>query len=303
MAFHGRGRLRIAACLLLLAAPAVAQPRGSKPAPAASKPAEVAATTENAEQLFTKLDYDRANDVAERVLKQKNLSHDQLVRTTRVLAITYAILDKEEQARDAFLQLLVYDPDYTVDPALGPKVSTPFMEARGQLRGLPSKPGLEVVPSVRSDGGQLRVTTRDPTHLARKVVVGWRWTSTGDYATSTVAVGEAIVEVAPATAGRTRLDFYAQALDDRENAVFESGSPAVPKSAFAEAAKSTVIAGGEPRKAEKSGGIFASPVFWLVAGAVVIGGGITAGVFATRKDAATEATLSPSIRCGADLCR
>lgn len=302
MALSGRGRLRIAACLLFLATPAVAQSRPGKPAAAAPKPAEVAATTENAEQLFTKLDYDRANDVAERVLKQKGLTHDQLVRTTRVLAVTYAILDKEEQSRDAFLQLLVYDPDSTVDPALGPKVSTPFMEARGQLRGLPSKPGLEVVPSVRSDGGQLRVTTRDPTHLARKVVVGWRWTSTGDYTTSTVGVGEAIVEVAPATAGRTRLDFYAQALDDRENAVFESGSPTVPKSAFAEAAKSNVVVGGgEPRKAEKSGSIFGSPIFWAIAGAVVIGG--TTAFLVTRKDAATEATLSPSIRCGADLCR
>lgn len=307
MAHPARGKLRLAACLFLLTVPALAQPRpGAKPATPPAKPAaaETPATTENAEQLFTKLDYDRANDVAERVLKQKGLSHDQLVRTTRVLAITYAILDKEEQARDAFLQLLVFDPDYQVDPALGPKVSTPFMEARGQLRSLPSKPGLEVVPNVRSDGGQLRVTTRDPTHLAKKVVVGWRWTSAGDFTTSNVGTGEAVVEIAAAPAGRSRLDFYAQGLDERDNAVFEWGSAAVPKSAFAEAAKSTTIGGGDTTRAGKEKhGVLASPIFWLVAGAVVIGGGVTAGILATHKDPATEATLSPSIRCGTDLCK
>ena len=305
MAHHGRGRLRTAASIIALAslaAPALAQPRpATKPTAAAPKP-EIAATTENAEQLFTKLDYDKANDVAERVLKQKSLSHDQLVRTTRVLAITYAILDKEEQARDAFLQLLVFDPEYNVDPALGPKVSTPFMEARGQLRTLPSKPGLEVVPSVRSDGGQLRVTTRDPTHLARKVVVGWRWTSAGDYTTSTVGTGEAIVEVAPATAGRTRLDFYAQALDERDNAVFESGSATVPKSAFAEASTKTIVIGGPSRDEKRGGSIFSSPVFWITAG-VLVAGGITAGILLTHKDPSTQATLSPVIRCGGDVCK
>ncbi|MBF5066910.1 hypothetical protein G6O45_27245, partial [Salmonella enterica subsp. enterica serovar Istanbul] len=77
--------------------------------------------------------------------------------------VTNAILDKEEQARAAFLQLLTYDPDYQADPNLGPKVNTPFVEARGSFRSLPTKPGIEVSASVSTNGGTLRVTTRDPT--------------------------------------------------------------------------------------------------------------------------------------------
>ncbi|MBX3212336.1 MAG: hypothetical protein KF850_09910 [Labilithrix sp.] len=281
---------------------AFAQPPKGKDRPA--RAAEAPADVETAEQLYAKLDYDKANEVAERVTKQRNLSHDQLVRAYRILAVTDAILDKEEQARDAFLQLLVFDPEYTVDTNLGPKVSTPFVEARGQFRSLPSKPGMEVVANVRADGGQLRVTTRDPTRIAKRVSVGYRWTSSGEYTVSTVGVGEATVEVAPASGGRTRLDFYALALDDRDNAVFEAGNPQVPKSAFAEAGSRPIAGGAGGGGGEKSGGsVFSSPVFWIIAGAVVAGGG-TAAFFALRpEDPATRASLSPQIRCGAELCK
>lgn len=285
---------------------ALAQPKGGKAdkSRVEAPPADV----ETAEQLYAKLDYDRANEVAERVIKQKNLSHDQLVRAYRVLAVTNAILDKEEQARDAFLHLLVFDPEYTVDTNLGPKVSTPFVEARGQFRSLPAKPGMEVVANVRSDGGQLRVTTRDPTHIAKKVVVGYRWTSSGEYTVSTIAVGDASVEVAPAAQGRTRLDFYALALDERDNAVFEAGNPQVPKSAFAEAGSRAGGNGGGAGAGagsgeKSSGSVFSSPVFWIIAGGVVAGGA-TAAFFALRpEDPATRAALSPQIRCGAELCK
>src|SRR3712207_7198422 len=47
-----------------------------------------------------------------------------------------------------------------------------------------------------------------------------------------------------------RSDFYAQALDDRDNAVFEVGSPQVPKSAFAETAPRPAPGGGKIRSEE-----------------------------------------------------
>ena len=278
---------------------ATAAPPPKPKAPATR--AESAADVETAEQLYAKLDYDRANEIADRLVKQRGLTHDQLVRAYRILAVTDAILDRDEAARDAFLQLLVFDPDYAVDPALGPKVGAPFVEARGQYRSLPTKPGVDVVASVRDVGGQLRVAARDPSHIAKKISVGWRWTSSGDYVVSTLAVGDGTVEVGPATQGRTRLDFYAQALDDRDNAVFESGNPVVPKSAFAETGPKVVVPPARP--VEKSGGLFSSPIFWAIAGAAVLGGG-TAIFFATRpQDPPTQALLSPSIRCGSDLCK
>jgi hypothetical protein len=296
-----------ALCLLFASAMssvASAQASGKKPAPRVEPPPP--ADVETAEHLYSKLDYEKANDVAERVLKQKGLTHDQLVRTYRVLAVTYAVLDKEEQSREAFLRLLVIEPEYTVDTNLGPKVSTPFVEARGQFRSLSAKPGIEVAPVVRQGGGQLRVTTRDPTRIVKRVTVGYRWTASGDYTITNVAVGDAAVEVAPATGGRTRLDFYAAALDDHDSIVFEAGSAQLPKSVFAEATARAVEKPGPPGdkvEGSKGGSVFTSPVFWIIAGAAVVGGG-TAAFFAFRPaDPPNSASLSPQIRCGSEPCR
>jgi hypothetical protein len=222
------------------------------------------------------------------------------VRANRVLAVTYAILDKEDLARDTFLQLLVFDPDYTIDTNLGPKVSQPFVEARGQFRSLPSKPGIDVVASVRTEGGQLRVSTRDPTHIVKKVNVGWRWSSSGEYTVSQTNIGDGTVEVGPATQGRTRLDFYAQALDERDTAVLEAGSPQVPKSAFAEAA-ARIVKGGKAE--ERSGSVLSNPIFWVVAGAAAAGAGAALFFVLRPEDPSTRASLTPTIRCGAELCK
>jgi hypothetical protein len=294
--------LRRPLCLLLAISFATAPAYAQKGKPSAPSGLQAPADVDTAEQLYAKLDYEAAKTVSERVLKKSGLTHDQLVRAYRVLAVTAAILDSHEEAREAFLQLLVLDPDYAVDPNLGPKVTTPFMEARGEYRTLTSKPGVEVVANVRTDGGQLRVTTRDPRRMVKKVTVGYRWTSSGEYTVSQIAVGDGVpVEVAAAPAGRTRLDFYAQALDERDNSVLESGNPAVPKSAFAEASRGG--GGGGGGGTGGGGGVLSSPFFWIFAGAAVAGGG-TALFFALRpEDPATKASLAPQIRCGTDICK
>src|SRR4029079_528650 len=124
--------------------------------------------------------------------------------------------------------------------------------------------------------------------------------SSGEYAVAPFTPGEAVaVEVSAAPLGRTRLDFYVQALDDRENAVLEAGNPSVPKSAFAEAGISSV--GGRGGKPEGSS-VFSSPFFWIFAGAAVAGGG-TALFFALRpQDPPSKAALSPVIACGDARC-
>ncbi len=299
----GRGARAYVSLVLataLMSGTAYAQRTSPKPVGSASlqaAPAEV----ETAEQLYAKLDYEGANAVAERVVKRTGLTHDQLVRAYRVLAVTYAVLDKEELARDSFLQLLTYEADYQADPNLGPKVNTPFMEARGSFRSLSAKPGIEVSANLSTNGGTLRVTTRDPTRIVKRVNVGYRWTSSGEYSISQVNPGEVVVaiEVAAPPPGRTRLDFYVQALDERENAVLEAGNPSVPKSAFAEAG----FAGVAPKDGKAEGGsIFHSPFFWIAAGVALVGGG-TAAYFALRpQDPPSRATLAPVILCGTDRC-
>jgi hypothetical protein len=134
----------------------------------------------------------------------------------------------------------------------------------------------------------------------KKVLVGYRWTSSGEFATTQIVAGDGVaVEVSAAPAGRTRLDFYAQALDDRDNAVLEAGNPQVPKSAFA--AVDSAGGGGGGKKGE-GGSLFASPIFWVVAGAAVVGGGTALFLAVRPQDPPTKATLSPVMVCGSDRC-
>lgn len=269
------------------AAPQAAAASTAKPAPASQD-------VELAEQLYAKLEYEQANTTADRALKQRGLTHDQLVRATRVLALTHAVLDHEDAAREAFVQLLAYDADYQVDQNLGPKVSTPFLEARGFWRAQPQKPGVVTTPLLRTnESGTLKITTRDPTHLVKKLNVGYRWSSSGDFVVSAASVGEGTsIEIPAPPSGKTRLDYFVQAMDERDDVVFENGSPQVPKSAFAE--------GGAVAGTPKSS-VFGSPVFWIAAG-VVVAGGATAAYFATRPGEPTSASLRPVAFCGTDRC-
>lgn len=252
---------------------------------------------ELAEQLLTKLDYDRAFAEAEKIVGAHDLGHAELLRGYRVLAVTSAILDKGELAKSAFFRLLVLDPDFAVDPNLGPKVSLPFVEARGQFRSLPTRPGVELVAEVRLDGGRLRVTTRDPTHAVKNVVVGHRWAG-GDFALTQVGPGSARVDVGNTTSSRARLDFYALALDERNNVVFEAGTADAPRSVFVEAPDRIVVKSAPQRRSFVS-----SPLFWVASGAALVGLA-AAGFFVFRPDGPpTRASLAPTIRCGDDFCQ
>lgn len=276
---------------------------GLRPAVVLAADARVQQDLESAEQALVNLDYEAANKSATRIVQQRGLSHEQLVRVYRVLALTDAILDKEAAAREAFQQLLVCDPTYTGDPNLGPKVQGPFLEARGFLRAQAVQPGVDVSVVLRpAEPGTIRVTTRDPLHLARRVTVGFRWGADAEFTTAAVPVGEgSAAAIPPPPVGTTRLDYYVQVADDRDDVIFESGNAASPKSATVDVTAAATPAGRTGSETEHRS-IFGSPVFWVVTG-VVLAGAATGVYFATRKAtdvtlAPTSATLSPSLFCG-----
>ena len=263
------------------------------------------ADLENAEQLYANLNYEEANKIAAGVSKQHGLTHDQLVRAFRLVALTHAVLDREDPSRDAFIQLLTYDPEYQADPNLGPRVTTPFFEARGFWRGQPIKPGVEATATVKpKEVGTLKVTVRDPTHIVKKATAGYRWGGSGDFTVKPVQPGEPVLLDLPETpANATRFDYYVQALDDKENVVLESGSAVSPKTVIVEK-PAPVAAGGLGGGAkEKPKSITSSAAFWGILGGIIVAGGVTAVVLATRpKDEATSVSLTPALNCGAMKC-
>jgi hypothetical protein len=289
----------VVAVFLALAASAPGAARSAPPpaaVPVASSadsippPSDPATDLAAAERFYSNLDYDKANLIAARVSAGKGLSHADLVRALRLLALTDAALGHEDQAREEFIELLTYAADFQVDPNLGPRVTAPFLEARGFWRAQAEKPGIDVVATVRpAQPGSLRVITRDPTHIVKSGTVGFRWGADAPYTTAPLVASEgegSLVDIPQRPATALRLDYFAQALDDRGNVVFEAGSPTSPKSAVIDVPKA---------KPERS--IIASPIFWTVAGVVVASAALTTYLL-TRPKTPSGATLTGAAECG-----
>ena len=263
---------------------------------------------ESAESLYAELSYAEANKVVERLTREQGLSHDILVRTYRMLAITHAILDHPDSARSAFRALLTYEPAFP-DPKLSPRIQAPYMEARGFVLSQSKKPGLDIVAHARArDTTTLRVTTRDPTRIVSRVSIGYRWGASQSYTMTYAAIGDSVlVEVPAPPPGQGRLDYYAQALDLRSDVVFESGNPPSPRSAVVEIGETRTSPAAPPESDRTSRSVVENPAFWAVT-AIFLAGGAAATYFATRPQteeiAATSGAIAPVFRCGAGApCR
>jgi hypothetical protein len=138
----------------------------------------------------------------------------------------------------------------------------------------------------------------------KKASVGYRWGGTGDFTVKPIQPGEAVMFDIPEPPGNaTRLDFYVQAVDDKENIVLEAGNPTQPKTVVVETpavAAGGIGAGGAKDKPKS---VTSSAAFWGILGGIILAGGVTAVVLATRpKDEATSVSISPSLNCGAMKC-
>lgn len=270
-------------------APAVAAP--SRAEAKASPDTSSLELLETSEEFYGKLNYEDANKNAKAAIHGGGLTHEQLVRAYRVLAMTHAVLDHEGEATDAFVQLLGCDPSYTVDADLGPRISGPFGSARTFWRAQGYQPTMNVkVQTSKNRTGTMQVVVRLPSRVVKRVMVGQRWGGSGSFTTSQLTALESTFDILAAPAAGTRFDHYVQALDAYGNVVLEAGSPALPR---------TVLFEGDSSGGGKS--IWSSP--WLYVGGGLILGGAAAAYVLSRPQDPTKSSLSPSLTCGDGPCR
>ncbi len=239
----------------------------------------------SAENSYAALDYPAASTKADDVLSQRGLNHDMLVRATRVAALSHAALGHADKAKEYFILLLGYDPEFKVDSKLGPRFAEPFAEARGYWQAQGRRPSMEVQAVMQyGQSGQIRVATVDPMNNIKRIAVGYRWAPARDYTNVTVDPGTRSVDVLANPNGAGRLDYWVRAMDAKDNAVFEEGTPDGPK---------TVIV-NEP--ANRGGGVtdekksfFGSGLFFVATG-VVLAGAAVGGYFLLRPTEFTPST-------------
>jgi hypothetical protein len=238
----------------------------------------------SAENSYAALDYASASTKAEDVLAQRGLGHDVLVRATRVAALSHAALGHADKAKELFVLLLGYDPEFKVDSKLGPRLNEPFAEARGYWQAQGRKPSMDVQAVVQyGQAGQIRVVTVDPMNNIKRVAVAYRWAPTRDYTNVSVEPGTRSVDVPSNPRGAGRLDYHVRALDSKDNAVFEEGTSEGPK---------TVIV-SEPSRAgavgEEKKSFFGSGLFFVATG-VILAGAAVGGFFLLRPTEYTPAS-------------
>jgi hypothetical protein len=292
------------------AAPSPGAPPPASPAPARGEgpppttPAAVGAELQAAERAYTNLEYAAARDAAERLLRQNGLSHDQLVRATRLLALTSAALDRGAAAKEAFIALIAYDPAFQLDPKLGPRFQDPYYEAKGYWQAQARRPGIETTALLRPHApGAMRVSLADPTGLADHVRVGFRWSPARAYTSRRLAPGEAQFDVPPPPPGSARFDYYAQAIDRRGDVIFERGTPEAPRSAVVLDTSAPPAQASAGRSSEGGGGLLSKPLFWVATGLVLVGG--AAGTYFLLRDEGGQpgdARVTPTLGCGGVRC-
>lgn len=250
-----------------------------------------------AENAYAAVDYGVALTKAEEVLSRSELTHDALKRATRVAALSHAALGHTAESKAQFVKLLAFDPSFTLDKKLGPRFAEPYQEARGFWQAQSQKPGLSVDADVSwGHPGQLRVSLRDPLNLVRSVIVAHRF-GQGDFELAKLAEGQRAAPVRATEERSARLEYWAKAVDDRGNAVFEDGSPEQPKS--------LVLVQPAASRDERGRGVFASPVFWVVGGVVLAGAAAAGGYFAFRPTEYTPSTTTRAaftLNCGSARC-
>lgn len=243
-----------------------------------------------AERAEAEASFEEAHAAAERAHAAGGLTRAELTRLLRVLAISAAALGRAEEAEAVFTRLLAIEPGFALDARLGPRAQAPFFRARGFWQAQPAPAGIEL--SATATAGQparVAVRARDPMRLAKRLVIAFRYDPKSPFGTVEPDAGTgAALAPRPPGAEAAALECFAQALDEHGSVLFEAGDPAAPR-VFRAAAAPLAPARPAPAKprpplAPPASGpsLLQSPVFWAVAGAIVVGAAATTVLVATR---------------------
>ncbi len=245
-----------------------------------------------AEEAYLQVDFRSTLEHASSALETGGRSRRELIRIYELMGIAAAALEQEDDSRDAYIRMLALDPSRDVDRNLAPRLRSPFLEARGYWTARSDRLEAEV-RLERSESG-LVVHLTDPLDMAQAVVVRARLGGGGDWHESRQpAVEEQLVPIT-GVADADRVEYVIEVLDGRGNRLVELGAPMSPR--VIGESELTGTAASTETGSPGGGNLLASPVFWGIAGAVLLGGAITAGVLLSDSDPGAQTTYSVGVR-------
>lgn len=168
--------------------------------------AEVSSTTtalERAAAAWKDLEYDRVIEAADLVIADAAAQKNDRVEAWRWRGVALAVLGRNDEATQAFLQIFPLDPDYQLPDDTSPRILALFRPARAtwevaEQQRLQSELGaslaamrLAVQTPDRPRGGLpivITIALTDPGQLTDEIVLGYRRAGARHYASLTVPI-------------------------------------------------------------------------------------------------------------------
>lgn len=243
-----------------------------------------------AEQAYLDVDFDGTLSAAQQALREGGHTPAQLMRIYQLLGVSSAAVGQSERARDFFVRMLAIDAGADLDDTVPPRLRAPFLEARGIVTSRPERLGAEVgLARVQS---ALHVALTDPFQLGQTLRVHARLEGTLEFSTREEAAQPVVFARLDGAAAADRVEYWVELVDPFGNQILTLGSEFEPRvvGRLARASDGGSGGGGSDLAAE--------PWLWIVIGAVVVGGGITAGVILGEQ--ASRLELRTGITVGID---
>ena len=188
----------------------------------------------------------------------------------------------------AYIRMLALDPEHEVDRNLAPRLRSPFLEARGYWTARSDR--LEAEVELASDEGALRVTLSDPLDMAEAVIVRARPAGAASWSDTRVPAMDSQLVPVEGLAEADRVEYAVEVHDAYGNRLVELGTVGAPR------ALGEMEVGPGPAEPDGGDSIFSSPIFWGVAGAVVVGAAIGIGFAASDTSVGARTDVSIGVR-------
>jgi hypothetical protein len=245
---------------------------------------------DEARELLRRMDYGRAMDRAEGVLRAAHSGPEELVEAYRILGLGAAALGRSGEAQTAFRRLLAIEPAFRLPREVSPKLRPPFERALAEAAGQ-APIGLEhEPPAVGTSLAGTRLEARvesDPLSMVRGL--RFRYLSGPQVKELAVLVGvqrKLSLRLPRGFAGQV-FTYWVEALNEHGAVLARLGSQARPLElrALAEQPPPPALASpgdGPGTPAEVEPAWYQSWWFWTVVGAVVVAGAVTGGVLGAQ---------------------
>lgn len=257
-------------------------------------PAWAVDAMDKARLAYEDMEFDAALAALEAAFRGGGLEPAGLVQAYQLKGLSLSVLDRLDEALEAFRCMLSIDPEASIPPDTSPKLAAPFYQALVMTKDLKPIRLQHMPPPAEGRPGPLAAVLKsDPQGLVKSVRLVQR-TPDGQWLPGDPQpAGPALTFNRPAG---ERVEYFFEALDEHRNVLARSGGPDRP---FLLSAPATVAARKpEPSKPEPPPAVVGAasrdslrddqedaPVawhqswwFWTAVGAVVVGTALGVGL-------------------------